>query len=133
SVNQLGGYRVQGRTAAAAARLLADAQALEAAGAFALVLESIPAELAALVTQRLAIPTIGIGAGAGCDGQVQVLHDILGLFPDFTPRHPRRYAELGRAVQDAARRYAADVAAGSFPGPQESVSMDADPLPEPDA
>jgi 3-methyl-2-oxobutanoate hydroxymethyltransferase len=124
SVNQLGGFRIQGRTATAGARLLSDALALEAAGAFALVLEGIPTELAALVTARLAIPAIGIGAGAGCDGQVQVLHDILGLYPDFAPKHARRYAELGAALQDAVRRYAADVTAGGFPGPAESSQMD---------
>jgi len=123
SINQLGGYRIQGKTAAAAARLLADARALEAAGAFSLVLEGIPAQLGSLVSSRLAIPTIGIGAGPGCDGQVQVLHDILGLYPDFAPRHARRYAELGQAVQEAARRYAADVAAGTFPSERESVAM----------
>jgi len=124
SVNVLGGYRVQGRTAAAAARLLEDARALEAAGAFAVVLETIPTELAEQVTARLAIPTIGIGAGPRCDGQVQVLHDLLGLFPDFTPRHARRYANLGPLIVEAVARYAADVASGSFPGEAESVAMD---------
>ena len=124
SVHVLGGYRVQGRTAAAAARLLEDARELEAAGAFAVVLETIPAELAELVTARLAIPTIGIGAGPHCDGQVQVLHDLLGLFPDFTPRHARRYANLGPQIAEAVARYAADVASGSFPGDAESVGME---------
>jgi 3-methyl-2-oxobutanoate hydroxymethyltransferase len=124
SVNQLSGYRVQGRTAAAASRLLTDAQALEAAGAFSIVLETIPAPLARRITAALAIPTVGIGAGPDCDGQVQVLHDILGLFPDFTPRHARRYAELGQAVSEAVGRYAADVAAGTFPGERESFAMD---------
>ena len=124
SVNQLGGHKVQGRTAEAAARLLADAAALEAAGAFAVVLEGVPAPLAARITRRLHIPTIGIGAGPDCDGQVQVLYDLLGLFTDFVPRHARRYAELGELVKDAASRYAADVAAGAFPAARESFTMD---------
>ena len=124
SVHQLGGFKVQGRTAEAASRLLADAEALEAAGAFSLVLEGMPAPLAERVTGRLRIPTIGIGAGPHCDGQVQVIHDLLGLFGDFVPRHARRYAELGDAVKDAVRRYAADVAAGTFPTGKESFSMD---------
>jgi 3-methyl-2-oxobutanoate hydroxymethyltransferase len=130
SVNQLSGYRVQGKTAAAAARLLADAQAVEASGAFSLVLESLPYQLAALITSRLSIPTIGIGAGAGCDGQVQVLHDILGLVPDFTPRHARRYAELGQAVREAVQRYAGDVREGQFPSLKESFTMDESVLDE---
>jgi 3-methyl-2-oxobutanoate hydroxymethyltransferase len=124
SVHQLGGHKVQGRSVEAAARLLADAAALEAAGAFAVVLEGVPAPLAARITRRLRIPTIGIGAGPDCDGQVQVLHDLLGLFTDFVPRHARRYAELGDLVKDAAGRYAADVAAGAFPTARESFTMD---------
>ncbi len=121
SVNQLSGWRVQGRSAAGAARLLADAQALAAAGAMSLVLESVPAQVAEAITARLAIPTIGIGAGPGCDGQVQVLHDILGLYPDFTPKHARHYDELGRATTAAVQRYAADVASGTVPGDAETV------------
>lgn len=125
SVNQLGGHKVQGRTIAAATDLLADADALAAAGAFAIVLEGIPAPLAARVTRRLAIPTIGIGAGAECDGQVQVLHDLLGLFTDFLPRHARRYADLGPLVGEAVARYVADVGARTFPTAKESFTMDA--------
>jgi 3-methyl-2-oxobutanoate hydroxymethyltransferase len=125
SVHQLSGHKVQGRTADVAARLLADADALEQAGAFAVVLEGMPAPLAAQVTQRLHIPTIGIGAGAACDGQVQVIHDLLGLFTDFVPRHARKYADLGEQIKDAARRYADDVRAGTFPTAKESFSMDA--------
>ena len=124
SVHQLSGHKVQGRTAEVAARLLADADALEEAGAFAVVLEGMPAPLAAEVTKRLKIPTIGIGAGPGCDGQVQVIHDLLGLFTDFVPRHARRYADLGEQIKDAVRRYADDVREGSFPTAKESFSMD---------
>lgn len=130
AVHQLGGYRVQGRRLEVAQRLLAEAAALEAAGAFSLVLEGVPAPLAARLTASLKIPTIGIGAGVGCDGQVQVLHDLLGLFTDFVPRHARRYAELGEAIKDAARRYTADVEAGTFPTAKESFSMDEQVLAE---
>jgi 3-methyl-2-oxobutanoate hydroxymethyltransferase len=130
AVHQLGGYRVQGRRLEVAQRLLAEAAALEEACAFSLVLEGVPAPLAARVTASLKISTIGIGAGAGCDGQVQVLHDLLGLFTDFIPRHARRYAELGEAIKDAARRYAADVEAGAFPTAKESFSMDEQVLAE---
>ena len=124
SVHRMGGYRVQGRSAEAAAALIDDAQAVEAAGAFAIVLELIPAELAAQVTERLKIPTIGIGAGLACDGQVQVLHDILGLGLDFKPRHARRYADVAGAIRTAMTSYADDVRAGSFPGDAESFFSD---------
>src|SRR5439155_7214329 len=113
-----------GRSAEVAARLLADAEALEQAGAFAVVLEGMPAPLAAQVTRRLQIPTIGIGAGPGCDGQVQVIHDLLGLFTDFVPRHARQYANLGESIKKAAGQYAADVAAAAFPTDKESFTMD---------
>jgi 3-methyl-2-oxobutanoate hydroxymethyltransferase len=125
SVHQLSGHKIQGRTADVAGRILADADALERAGAFAVVLEGMPAPLAAQVTRRLHIPTIGIGAGAACDGQVQVIHDLLGLFTDFVPRHARKYADLGEQIKDAARRYAEDVRDGTFPTAKESFSMDA--------
>ena len=124
SFYQLGGFKVQGRTAAVAARLLEDAAALEQAGAFSIVLEGIPSPLAARITARSGVPTIGIGAGPDCDGQVQVIHDLLGLFTDFVPRHARRYAELGETIKDAVRRYSADVEAGTFPSAKESFSMD---------
>ena len=123
SVNALGGYRVQGRTRAAARRVLDDALALQDAGAYAVVLECVPSPLARLITQRLTIPTIGIGAGPDCDGQVQVLHDMLGLFTDFVPRHARRYAELADSMDAAFRRYADDVRSGAFPAAAESFSM----------
>ncbi len=120
SVHALGGYRVQGREAAAAERLLADALALEEAGACAIVLELLPAALAKRITAALTIPTIGIGAGAGCDGQVLVLHDMLGLNEMFNPKFLKRYAELGEAVRAAVRSYAAEVRDGTYPGPEHS-------------
>ncbi len=126
SVNQLGGYRVQGRTSERAKELLDDAVAVEQAGAFSIVLELVPSQVARAITQRLEIPTIGIGAGQHCDGQVQVFHDLLGLDPDFRPRHSRRYAELGEAIQSAVRSYVSDVQAASFPTDAESVAMSAE-------
>jgi 3-methyl-2-oxobutanoate hydroxymethyltransferase len=115
SVHALGGYKVQGRDPAAAGRLLDDAQALEAAGACAVVLELIPSEVARRVSSALAIPTIGIGAGPGCDGQVLVLHDMLGLNEGFSPKFLKRYAELGTSVRDAVKAYAGEVRGGDFP------------------
>ena len=124
SVNQLGGYRVQGRSPKAAVQLMEDVRALEDAGAYSIVLELLPAPLAADITDRLSVPTIGIGAGPGCDGQVQVFHDLMGLFTDFVPKHTRRYAALSDAIRDAAAGYAADVQAQSFPSARESFDMD---------
>ena len=115
SVHQLGGYKVQGKTPAAAVRLVNDALALEQAGAYAVVLECVPLKLAKTITDRLAIPTIGIGAGPHCDGQVQVFHDLLGLFQDFVPKHAKRYVNLGDQITAAARDYVNDVREGSFP------------------
>ena len=123
SINTVGKVRVQGKNREQARALLADAQAVQEAGAFAMVLELMPAQLAAAVTERLRIPTIGIGAGAGCSGQVQVITDLIGL-GDFIPRHARPYAQVGRAIMDAAIAYAADVEAGTFPGDAESTQMD---------
>jgi len=120
SVHALGGYRVQGRDASAAERLLADARALEEAGACAIVLELLPAALAERITAALTIPTIGIGAGVHCDGQVLVLHDMLGLNEMFNPKFLKRYAELGEAVRAAVRSYAAEVRDGTYPGPEHS-------------
>jgi 3-methyl-2-oxobutanoate hydroxymethyltransferase len=125
SVNVIGGFKVQGKTEHAARMLLDDVAALEEAGAFAVVLELVPAELARLVTERSGIPTIGIGAGPYCDGEVQVVHDILGLFPDFTPRHTRRFAELGVAMREAAQAYVAEVRERTFPAEAQSAKMDA--------
>jgi 3-methyl-2-oxobutanoate hydroxymethyltransferase len=118
-VRGLGGFKVQARDAAAAGQLREDAAALEQAGAFALVLECIPGEVAREVTAMLRIPTIGIGAGAGCDGQVLVLHDLLGLNPDFKPRFARRFADGASLVQGGAARFAQAVRSGEFPAPQE--------------
>jgi 3-methyl-2-oxobutanoate hydroxymethyltransferase len=120
SVHRFGGYGVQGRTPGQASRLREDAQALEDAGCYALVLESIPAELAAEVTEQLRIPTIGIGAGPDCSGQVLVSYDLFGLDPDFQPRFVRRFAELGVAAREAAARYVAEVRGGTFPSDAET-------------
>jgi len=124
SIHQLGGYKVQGKTREAAARLLEDARALEQAGAFAIVLETVPAPLATLITQSISIPTIGIGAGIGCDGQVQVISDILGSFTDFVPRHAKQYAKLADIIRAAITKYDKEVKAGSFPTEEQSFSMD---------
>ena len=123
AINTFGKVKVQGKNRDQARAVIADAQAVQEAGAFAMVLELIPAQLAAAITERLHIPTIGIGAGAGCSGQVPVITDLIGL-GDFIPRHARPYAQVGRAIRDAAAAYAADVAAGSFPGDAESTQMD---------
>jgi 3-methyl-2-oxobutanoate hydroxymethyltransferase len=120
SVNAFGGYKVQARGEADQERLMNDARALQAAGCFALVLEGIPAKLGADVSRVLTIPTIGIGAGAACDGQVLVTHDLLGLFQGHKPKFVRRYAELGDAMRESFERYIADVKARRFPGEQES-------------
>jgi 3-methyl-2-oxobutanoate hydroxymethyltransferase len=120
SVHALGGYRVQGRDAGAADRLLADAKALEVAGACAVVLELLPSELARSISATLTIPTIGIGAGPGCDGQVLVLHDMLGLNEGFNPKFLKRFAELGEAVRQAVRTYGAEVRDGGYPGREHS-------------
>ena len=123
SVHQLGGFRPQGRDAEAARRLLEDAQILQEAGCFSLVLESVPARLAELISRRLHIPTIGIGAGAGCDGQVLVTHDLLGLFDRFTPKFVKKYADLHGEMQRAFGQYRSEVENGSFPEEQHSVEM----------
>jgi len=120
SVHALGGYRVQGRSPAAADRLVDDARALEEAGACATVLELLPTEVARRATAALRIPTIGIGAGIGCDGQVLVLHDMLGLNQGFAPKFLKHYAELGDSVRTAVRDYAGEVRAGRYPGPEHS-------------
>jgi len=120
SVNALGGYKVQGREEGVAKALIEDARALESAGASALVLELVPRALAARVSAAIQIPTIGIGAGPECDGQVLVLHDMLGLNEGFTPRFLKHYAGLAATVREAAERYAAEVRGGAFPGPEQS-------------
>ncbi len=131
SVNQFGGHKLQGKTPAAAARIISDARALEGAGAFALVLETVPAPLAKMVTERITIPTIGIGAGPDCDGQVQVLHDLLGIYDDQRQfRHAKRYAVLGETIREAVRSYVAEVEDEAFPTAAESFAMDEETLTE---
>jgi len=120
SIHQLGGFKVQGRTEAQRAQILADARALADAGAYAIVLEAVPHALAGEITRAVPAVTIGIGAGVDCDGQVMVMHDLLGLQPAWKPRFVRRYAEMGKAVGEAFAAYAADVRAGKFPAADES-------------
>ncbi len=123
SVNQLGGFRAQGKTAAAAKRLIDDALALQDAGVFSIVLESVPGKLAALISEKLDVPTIGIGAGVGCDGQVLVFHDLLGLFDRFTPRFVKQYAQLHEVIDSALREYVDDVLNRRFPAAEHTVEM----------
>jgi 3-methyl-2-oxobutanoate hydroxymethyltransferase len=124
SIHQLGGHKVQGKTPEAAERLLRDAQALEQAGAFAVVLELVPAPLSKLITQKIGIPTIGIGAGPDCDGQVQVISDLLGLFSDFVPRHAKQYAKLAGEIKTALADYVKEVKTGKFPTAEHSSTID---------
>ena len=124
SVHQLGGFRTQAKTAPAARRLIEDARRLQDAGCFSLVLEAIPTQLARYVSQQLDIPTIGIGAGIGCDGQVLVTHDLLGLFDRFTPKFVRQYANLHQVMADAFAAYKAEVETGSFPTAAHGTEMD---------
>ncbi len=120
SIHRMGGYRVQGKSDAQRERLLDDALAVQEGGAFAVVLEGMPADLASGITERLAIPTIGIGAGPGCDGQVLVMQDLLGLFDEFRPKFVKRFGELKKPVQDAVRAYAEEIREGKFPGKEHS-------------
>lgn len=124
SVNEYGGYRVRGKDKGEAAELMSDALALQDAGAFSVVLELVPAPLSREITQRLSIPTIGIGAGPHCDGQVQVFHDIMGLYTDFVPKHTRRYVQAASLMSEGMAAYASQVRDGSFPSLDESFSMD---------
>ncbi len=124
SVNQLGGFKVQGKEVAEAKKLIDDARLLEEAGIFSLVLECIPAPLAREITSELKVPTIGIGAGPDCDGQVLVVHDMLGMYQRFVPRFVRRYGEIGESMKEAFQRYMEDVRNGKFPAESESFSMD---------
>ena len=124
SIHAFGGFKVQGKTPEAASRLLEDARALEKAGAFAIVLETVPAPLAALITQQVNVPTIGIGAGIGCDGQVQVVHDVLGLYSDFVPKHAKQYAKLAEVIKNALTEYFNEVKSGKFPTEKQSFPMD---------
>ncbi len=124
SIHQLGGFKVQGKTQEAAEDLFKDACVLEEAGAFAIVLECVPAPLSRLITQRVSIPTIGIGAGPDCDGQVQVISDILGLYSDFVPKHAKQYVKLAEEIKTAVADYMAEVKSVSFPTAKESYDMD---------
>src|SRR5437762_2234548 len=128
SVHELGGYGVQGRTEEKAQRLLADAKALEGAGCYSLILEMMPGELSAEISRALTIPVIGIGAGSGCDGQVLVIYDLLGMNPEFSPKFVKRYLDLGVLIRDAVARYNDDVKHGVFPGPEHSFSAEKPPV-----
>lgn len=123
SINVFGGFKVQGKSEEAARALLADAKAVEEAGAFALVIEAVPAALAQMITDAVSIPTIGIGAGAGCDGQILVYQDMLGMFSDFTPKFVKRYANVGEVMREAFANYAAEVASGAFPTEEHTYKM----------
>jgi 3-methyl-2-oxobutanoate hydroxymethyltransferase len=125
SVHQLGGYKVQGKTAEIAARLLNDAKALESAGVFSIVLECVPSPLAKLITERSSVPTIGIGAGVNCDGQVQVVNDLLGFYTDFVPKHAKQYTKLHEVISASVSEYIAEVKASKFPTAKQSYEMDA--------
>jgi len=124
SVHQLSGFKIQGKTPDAAVRLVKDARALADAGVFSIVLEAIPTELARLITRKVSVPTIGIGAGPYCDGQVQVISDILGLFTDFVPKHAKQYTRLSELIRKAVTEYVGEVESGSFPTEKQSHSID---------
>ena len=126
TVNQLGGYKVQGRDLESARRLLREARALEEAGAFGIVMECVPEQLAALITQQVAMPTIGIGAGVGCDGQVLVSHDLLGMFEKFIPKFVKTYANLAPLIREGVSAYLAEVRGSQFPDAEHSFVSDAD-------
>lgn len=123
SVHAFGGYKVQGKEEKDAKQLLEDAKAVEEAGAFCVVLECVPAKLAKLISQTLTIPTIGIGAGAGCDGQVLVYHDMLGMFSDYKPKFVKKFGDVGKAMEDAFRQYIKEVKEGAFPGPEHEYTI----------
>jgi 3-methyl-2-oxobutanoate hydroxymethyltransferase len=124
SINQFGGHKIQGKTLEAAVRLLEDARALEKAGAFAVVIETVPTPLATLITKKISIPTIGIGAGIGCDGQILVVNDMLGSFTDFVPKHAKQYAKLANIMTGAITEYFNEVTTGKFPTEAQSFPMD---------
>lgn len=124
SINAFGGFKVQGKTEGAAKKLIGDAKAVEEAGAFAVVLEGVPKKLADIITEKLVIPTIGIGAGNGCDGQVLVYQDMLGLFSDFTPKFVKRFADIGDVMKAAFAGYIDEVRSGAFPSEEHEYSMD---------
>ncbi len=128
SINVFGGFKVQGKSEQAARALLADAKAVEEAGAFSVVIEAVPAALAQMITDAVSIPTIGIGAGAGCNGQILVYQDMLGMFSDFTPKFVKRYADVGGVMREAFSSYAAEVASGAFPTEEHTYKISDDVL-----
>ncbi|MCD6520416.1 MAG: 3-methyl-2-oxobutanoate hydroxymethyltransferase [Anaerolineae bacterium] len=123
SASAIGGYKVQGRTAQTAINLLEDALALEEAGVFAILLELVPARVAAVITEKLHVPTISIGSGAQCSGHCQIFHDAIGMFEAFTPRHAKRYAEVGAILREAMARFVAEIKDGTYPGPKHSFKI----------
>jgi len=124
SINQLGGYKAVGKTPETALKLMKDAVALEEAGAYAIVLETVPAPLSKKISEKISIPTIGIGAGVDCDGQVQVISDLLGMYTEFVPKHAKQYAKLGETIKAATANYIAEVTSGQFPTDKQSIAMD---------
>ena len=124
SINAFGGFKVQGKNEAAARKLIDDAKAVEEAGAFALVLECVPAKLAKIISEQLTIPTIGIGAGAGCDGQILVYQDMLGMFSDYTPKFVKRFAEVGSVMKEAFANYIKEVQAETYPAEEHTFKID---------
>lgn len=128
SINAFGGFKVQGKSEEAARKIIEDAQALEAAGAFAIVLECVPAKLAEIITAKVAVPTIGIGAGAGCDGQVLVYQDMLGMYDNFTPKFVRKFAEIGAMMKQGVQAYCAAVQDSSFPAAEHTFKIDEEVL-----
>ncbi len=124
SIHQFGGYKIQGKTPETARQMIEDALALEEAGAFSVLMETVPTPLATLITQKLSVPTISIGAGHGCDGQVQVINDILGWYPDFVPKHAKQYTKLHNIMSTAIKQYYDEVSDGTFPGDEQSFTMD---------
>ena len=128
SASAIGGYRVQGRSAATALALLDDALALEDAGVFAILLELVPARVAEVISQKVSVPTISIGSGSGCDGHCQIYHDAIGMFEAFTPRHAKRYAEVGATLREALARFQAEIKDGTYPGPEHAFRIGAEEL-----
>jgi len=124
SINQLGGYKAVGKTPETAIKLMKDAVALEEAGAYAIVLETVPAPLSKKISEKINIPTIGIGAGVDCDGQVQVISDLLGMYTEFVPKHAKQYAKLGETIKTATANYISEVTSGQFPTDKQSIAMD---------
>jgi len=124
SIHQLGGYKAQGKTPETARKLFKDAQILEQAGAFSIVLECVPAPLSRLIAEKLSIPVIGIGAGPDCDGEVQVVSDVLGLYSDFVPKHARQYARLAESIRAAVATYVKEVKDNTFPTMEHAYTMD---------